>query len=361
MNLIRNWFQRTFSDRQVVILVVLIILGAIFVIILGDMLAPVLASMVIAYLLEGLVGLLQKWRVPRFVAVLVVFISFMVFLLFLLFGLLPLLWQQVVELFGELPAKISWIQKGLLSLPERFPGYVTEKQVIDFTNITRSELTGLGQRILTLSVASARVVIWILVYIFLMPFLVFFFLKDKERLLAWGTNFLPPDRHLSTEVWHEVNQQIGNYARGKIWEILILWTASYITFTFLGLKYAMLISFFIGLSVLIPYIGATLMVIPVAAMAYFQWHLGSQFFYAVIAYIILQILDGNVLVALLFSEVLKLHPIAIIVSVLVFGGIFGFWGVFFAIPLATLIHAIIKAWIRQRAAAHAASSAPQTG
>jgi len=120
MNLIRSWFQRTFSDRQVVILVVLIIMGAIFVIILGDMLAPVLASLVIAYLLEGLVGRLQKWRVPRLAGVMVVFIAFMAFLLFLLFGLAPLLWQQLVELFGELPAKISWIQKGLLSLPERY-------------------------------------------------------------------------------------------------------------------------------------------------------------------------------------------------------------------------------------------------
>lgn len=349
MNLIRDWFHRTFSDRQVVILAVLLILGTIFILILGEMLAPVLASLVIAYLLDGLVGILRKWRIPRLVAVLLVFITFMAFMLFLIFGLLPLLWQQMVELFGEMPAKVSWIQKNLLDLPERFPGYVTEQQVIDLMNITRSEITGLGQRILTLSVASARVVIWILVYIFLMPLLVFFFLKDKERILGWFGGFLPSDRRLSSEVWQEVNQQIGNYARGKIWEILIVWTASYITFSIFGLKYAMLISLFIGLSVLIPYIGAVFMVLPVAIVAYFQWGLGSQFFYAVIAYIIIQILDGNVLVTLLFSEVVKIHPIAIIVSILVFGGIFGFWGVFFAIPLATLIHAIIKAWSRQRA------------
>ena len=349
MNLISNWFHRTFSDRQVVILAVLLIMGTIAVLILGEMLAPVLASLVIAYLLEGLVGILRKWRIPRLVAVLLVFISFVAFMFFLLFGLLPLLWQQMVELFGELPMKISWFQKVLLDLPERFPGYVTEQHVIDLMNITRSELTGLGQRILTLSVASARAVIWALVYIFLMPLLVFFFLKDKERLLAWGGGFLPTDRRLSSEVWHEVNRQIGNYARGKIWEIMIVWTVSYITFTILGLKYAMLISLFVGLSVLIPYIGATFMAFPVAFMAYFQWGPGSQFLYVVIAYIIIQILDGNVLVTLLFSEVVNIHPIAIIVSILVFGGIFGFWGVFFAIPLATLIHAIIKAWTRQRA------------
>ncbi len=66
-----------------------------------------------------------------------------------------------------------------------------------------------------------------------------------------------------------------------------------------------------------------------------------------IVYLVLQALDGNVLVPLLFSEVVKLHPIAIILAILVFGGLWGFWGVFFAIPLATLAHAVIRAWPRQ--------------
>ena len=66
-----------------------------------------------------------------------------------------------------------------------------------------------------------------------------------------------------------------------------------------------------------------------------------------IAYLVIQALDGNVLVPLLFSEVVDLHPIAIIVAVLVFGGIWGFWGVFFAIPLATVVQSVLKAWPRR--------------
>ena len=61
-------------------------------------------------------------------------------------------------------------------------------------------------------------------------------------------------------------------------------------------------------------------------------------------YAVIQALDGNVLVPLLFSEVVNLHPVAIIVAVLIFGGLWGFWGVFFAIPLATLFKAILRAW-----------------
>jgi putative permease len=62
------------------------------------------------------------------------------------------------------------------------------------------------------------------------------------------------------------------------------------------------------------------------------------------AYGVIQLLDGNVLVPLLFSEAVNLHPVAIIVAVLFFGGIWGVWGVFFAIPLATLVSAIFSAW-----------------
>lgn len=347
MNLISNWFRRHFSDPQVVILAILLLIGSVVIIILGNMLAPVLASVVIAYLLQGLVGSMERRRIPRLVAVLLVFLTFIMFLLFLLLRLLPLLWQQVEQLVQELPSMISWVQRELLRLPERYPGFISEQQVMDLINVLRSELTVLGQRVLSISIASVGALIWILVYIFLVPLLVFFLLKDKERLVQWLTSFLPEDRSLASEVWQDVDRQIGNYVRGKFWEILIVWAASYVTFAILGLQFAMLVSFFVGLSVLIPYIGATAMALPVASIAYFQWGWSSDFASAVVAYVIIQLLDGNVLVTLLFSEVVNLHPVAIIVAVLVFGGTFGFWGVFFAIPLATLVQAILKAWFKR--------------
>jgi len=350
MNLVTNWFRRHLSDPQVVILAVLLVIGSLVVLFLGRMLAPVLASVVIAYLLQGPVGALERRRIPRLVAVLFVFLTFVSFLLFLLLGLLPLIWQQIEQLFQQVPAMISWCQQTLLRLPERYPDFISGQQVMDVINVLRSELTSLGQRILSLSIASVRVLIWIMVYTFLMPLLVFFLLKDKERIVRWLTSFMPDDRSLAAEVWREVDQQIGNYVRGKFWEILIVWSASFVTFSILRLQFAMLISLFVGLSVLIPYVGATLMTLPVASIAYFQWGLSSQFAYAVAAYVIIQILDGNVLVTLLFSEVVNIHPVAIIVAVLVFGGTFGFWGVFFAIPLATLVQAIVKAWFSRKKA-----------
>jgi len=140
------------------------------------------------------------------------------------------------------------------------------------------------------------------------------------------------------------NKKIGKYIRGKLLEIVIVGIATYIPLKIMGLQYAELLSLFVGLSVIIPYVGAVAVTIPVVIIAYIQFGASTQLFYLLLAYGIVQFLDGNILVPLLFSEVVNMHPTAIIISVLVFGGLWGVWGVFFAIPLATLIQAVINAW-----------------
>lgn len=344
MRLIRDWFQRHLSDPQVVGLAVLLIVGFAIVVLMGRMLAPVIASVVVAYLLEGLVQSLERWRIPRLLAVMLVFLLFMACLLFMMFALLPLLLHQVTQLFQQLPDMIAKGQDLLLGLPEQYPHLVDERQIRELMGATRAELAALGQRVLSLSLASVVSLITLGVYLILMPLLVFFFLKDKYQILYWLSHYLPRRRELAVQVWRDADRQIGNYVRGKFIEILIVWLVTYITFLLLGLQFSMLLSLSVGLSVLIPYIGAIAVTFPVTLVAYFQWGLGPDFLWVLGAYALIQALDGNLLVPLLFSEVVNLHPVAIIVAFLVFGGLWGFWGVFFAIPLATLVQAVLTAW-----------------
>ena len=152
---------------------------------------------------------------------------------------------------------------------------------------------------------------------------------------------------MTTQVWQEANQKVSNYIRGKLLEILIVWVVSWIVFAALGLNYAPLLSFLVGISVIVPFLGAAVITLPVAMVAYAQWGLSAEFVYLMIAYTIIQFLDGNLLVPFLFSEVVNLHPVAIISAILIFGGIWGVWGVFFAIPLATVVNAVLKAWPRE--------------
>jgi putative permease len=292
------------------------------------------------------VRLLEQRGVRRVLAVTLVFTVFLAVLLFMLLGILPRLSNQITQLIQQFPDMVARGHEKLLLLPQNYPGFVSEDQITQMIAAIRTEVGSFGQRVLSLSVASLVGLITFMVYVILVPMLVFFFLKDKANIVGWFTSYLPRERALSAVVWTDVDRQIGNYVRGKVWEIFIVGGATYIMFVLMGLQYAVLLATLVGLSVIIPYIGATVATIPVGLIAYFQWGWTGDFAWLMVGYLIIQALDGNVLVPLLFSEVVNLHPIAIIVSVLLFGGIWGFWGVFFAIPLATLVQAVLKAWPR---------------
>jgi len=193
-------------------------------------------------------------------------------------------------------------------------------------------------------VSQVPSVVGLLIYLVLVPISVFFFLKDREQLMGFMLSLLPGERDLLNSVGAEMNQQLANYVRGKFTEIIIVGSVTFVVFEFLGLNYAALLGFVVGISVLVPYIGAAVVTVPVALVAVIQFGWTWELSWVIIWYLIIQTLDGNVLVPLLFSEANDLHPIAIITAVLVFGGLWGFWGVFFAIPLATLVKAVFNAW-----------------
>ena len=345
--IVKDWFHKYLTDPQAVLLAILLLGGFTIVITMGTVLAPVLASVVVAYLLEGLVRLMVARRVPRIAAVLMVYTFFVAVLLIILLGLMPLLSQQVTQFFQELPNMIAKGEQLLLQLPQRYPDFVSVEQIEDIYVRIRNELGGFGQSVLSRSLASIPGVITLVVYLVLVPLMVFFFLKDKGVIVHWFTSLLPRERSLPTQVWREMDVQIGNYVRGKFWEILIVGGVSYAVFAYFGLNYASLLAVAVGFSVIIPYIGAIVVTFPVALVAFFQWGWSEQFGWLILAYTVIQIIDGNVLVPLIFSEAVNLHPVAIIVAVLVFGGLWGFWGVFFAIPLATLVKVLIAVWPRR--------------
>jgi len=340
-----EWYHRYLSDPQAVVLAFLLIFGFAIIIYMGVMLMPALAALVIAYLLEGLVRFMQARNVKRLSAVILVFSLFIAFLVFFFGGVVPLVSSQLTQFVKDVPTYFGLAQQALLQIPEHV-SYVTDSEIRDILDQVNKEIAIFGQQVVTGTLASIPGILTVVVYAILVPMLVFFFLKDKNILLKWCFSFLPKQRDLMSGVWREVDQQIGNYVRGKVWEIFIVGIATYIVFVLFGLKYALLLSALVGLSVLIPYIGATVVSLPVAAIAYVQWGVSSDFWYLILAYFIVQALDGNLLVPLLFQKVVNLHPVAIIVSILVFGGLWGFWGVFFAIPLGTLVNALLIAWPR---------------
>ena len=243
----------------------------------------------------------------------------------------------------DLPNMFNLLNTWLQALPEHYPELVDYAMLDSLMTSLRAKILGYGESLLTFSLNSLVSLVGLGIYAFLVPLMVFFLLKDKPLFVRSFLNLMPKNRRLTTRVWMEMQQQINNYIRGKLLEILIVGVVTYIILIFFDLRYPLLLSVAAGLSVLVPYIGAVLVTIPIALIALFQFGLSPDFYYVLLAFVISQLLDGNIVVPFLFSEAVNLHPLTIIVAVLIFGGLWGFWGVFFAIPLATLVKAVVNA------------------
>ena len=345
----KRWFERVFDNPQLAALIALLVIIVIVLSLALDILTPLIIALILSYILDGAMENLQRWHLSRLTALTITYLLFVGVLLFVLIVILPLMTGQITAFLQDLPAIVSRGQTLLLQLPEKYPRLIDEQYLNHFIVSLREEMAVVAQSMLNILVVSIRGFITFLIYLVLVPLLIFFFLKDKALLLEWAAGFLPSqeNRSLTTQVWSEVNGKISNYIRGKLLEIIIVWAVSWIVFAALGLNYAPLLSFFVGVSVIVPFLGAIIITIPVAMVAYAQWGLSADFAYLLVAYVVIQFLDGNLLVPLLFSEAVNLHPVAIISAILIFGGIWGVWGVFFAIPLATVVNAVLRVWPRQ--------------
>jgi len=344
INVFGRWYQRKFSDPDAAMLLILIIITTTVLLLWGELIMPVLVAAVIAYLLDWPVTRLIKIGIGRGIACGVVLLGFLSLSILTLIGLVPIISKQSVNLIQETPLIWQKAQDWILTLPDKYPDYVQVYQIHQMMEGLNDKLVEVGETLLTASFSNIANVAALLVYVVLVPLMVFFMLKDKMFFLESISRVLPKVRRLITQVGHEMNSQVANYIRGKVIEIIIVGVASCVTFALMDLRYAILLGVLVGISVLIPYIGAAVVTIPVAVVALFQFGLTPEFWYLMTAYMIIQALDGNLLVPLLFSEAVSLHPLYIIIAVLVFGGLWGFWGVFFAIPLATLVKAVVTAW-----------------
>ncbi|MGB3727508.1 MAG: AI-2E family transporter [Glaciecola sp.] len=339
-----KWYKRKFSDPNSLMLLLFILFTATLLYLFGGILMPVLMAVVIAYLLDVPVSRMEKLGARRSLATSFTLVVFFVICFVVAISLIPIISQQSVNLVREIPLIWDSAQAWLASLPAKYPSVIEVDYIKGAMEGVNERVVEFGEQVLSASFSSIGNIAAVLIYIVLVPLMVFFMLNDKKVFIDSIASILPKERRLITQVGEEMNTQIANYIRGKVIEIVIVGAVSSIAFSLLDLRFAVLLGVLVGISVLIPYIGAAVVTIPVAVVGLFQFGLSSEFGYLMLVYAIIQALDGNLLVPILFSEAVSLHPLYIIIAVLLFGGLWGFWGVFFAIPLATLVKALITAW-----------------
>ena len=343
----KDWYESHLTDPNQVALALIILSITLITYILLSTVAPILVAIILAYMLEGVVGRINEIsQIKREVVVLLVYVSFIALSIIILFLLVPIMLEQLTLLIKTLP---SMFEKGkilILDFTSSNNNFVSEEQLTNIFSTMNAEISMAGRSIISYSLASAGSIFAIMVYMLIVPILIFFFLHDKKQIHAWFRKFFPEKLDLSKKAYAELDLKIGNYIRCKFIEIIIVWFASTLFFALFGLNYSLLLGFLSGLSVIIPYVGAIAVTIPILFIAYFQWGVTSDFWYIVIIHILIQVLDGNVVVPVLFSDAVNLHPLAILISILFFGTIWGIWGVFFAIPLAVLLNTLLNIWPR---------------
>lgn len=343
-DVMRGWIDRFLSEEEAILLAVILVVSFIVILTMGKILAPLLTGIVLAYVMQGTIKLLERANLPKALAVWCTFLLFLGGFIALMFLVIPRVWRQMRALFENLPAMAEDTRVLLAGLPEKYPQLVSEGMVNSWGELLSSEAGDIGQWLVSVSLSQLPLIIGVAVYIMLVPILVFFLLKDQKQIMEWFFSYLPERRPLMDRIGTEMNLQMSNYIRGKVIEIIMAGLATYVVFKIFNLDYAALLAFLVGLSVIVPYVGIVAVTFPVVIIAYLQFGMSSEFLYLMLGYGIIQAIDGFVVVPLLFSEAVNLHPIAIITAVLVFGSWWGLWGVFFAIPLATLIKSVMTAW-----------------
>ncbi len=340
----KNIFRRIFSNEETVIFFLIILSTLILFSLFIEVLTPFIISIVVAYLLVGLQKKIETYGVAQPLSTIIAFSVFIIVGAAMFTWLIPLLYVQLQSFVLDIPRLFNEFLNFVSTIPAAFPDLVNSDQISVFFQAVSSELSSITQNIVKSSISGIQSTITVLLYIILFPILVYFFLFDRKNIIEGCLRIIPGDRAMLSQVWSEMDVQLSNYVRGKVLEIFVVGIAAAILFASFGLNYGALLAVLVGLSVLIPYVGAFSITIPIVIIGLLQFGLGTQFYLLIGLYLLLQFLDGNLLVPIIFSEAVKLHPIVIILAVFIFGSLFGFWGVFFSIPLATFIKAVWNAW-----------------
>ena len=344
INHLSNILKRIFSNEETIVFSLIILLTLIIFSLFIGVLTPFIISVIVAYLLVGLQKKIETYNVSENLATILAFSIFIIIGAAMFVWLIPLLYVQLQSFVLDIPRLFNEFLNFVSTIPAAFPDLVDSDQISVFFQAVSSELSSITQNIVKSSISGIQSTITVLLYIILFPILVYFFLFDRKNIIEGCLKIIPGDRAMLSQVWSEMDVQLSNYVRGKVLEIFIVGIAAAVLFASFGLNYGALLAVLVGLSVLIPYVGAFSITIPIVIIGILQFGLGSQFYLLIGLYLLLQFLDGNLLVPIIFSEAVKLHPIVIILAVFLFGSMFGFWGVFFSIPLATFIKAVWNAW-----------------
>ncbi|MCH9705531.1 MAG: AI-2E family transporter [Proteobacteria bacterium] len=336
---LNQWLEDIFANSDVNKLILVIAGFCTILWFLLDELAPLLAAIMLAYILDGGVNKLHQWLRCRRSTAVMLMVMLTLFLSIIALYALPRFLLELRQLGTQLPE----LENTLANATVKINSYLPEYAAMDSTVLASKSgeiFSAIAAYLFNNLFSYAGNLFSLFIYLILLPLLVFFLLRDKLQIVNYLSRFIPTSPIFS-EFWQQANEQFGSYIRGKFLEAAIVGATTWIFLLFFETRYALSLAILVGLSVFVPFVGAVAVTFPIVLFAYLQFGWSSEFFWIVGLYSLVQLIDGQILVPLLFSEVIKIHPVALFSALIFFGNLWGIWGVFFAIPLASVIKIIV--------------------
>lgn len=305
--------------------------------------APVLIAGFLYYILNPIVGLLMKTKMKRIWAVAIVLLLLVAALVWILLSVIPSLVQQISSLASNTPNFIRQVETWLAEVAQWSVfkdvdiNKYFEQLDISYGTIIQQFLSGLSNSLGSIvgTIASATIVI------ITAPFILFYILKDGEKLVPNIKRFFPEKRREQiVELLGQLNKTLANYISGQAIECLFVGTFTFLGYFALGVDYAFLFGVIAGLTNLIPYLGPYLGLAPAFLVTVFNDPFKALLCCVVV--LIVQQLDGNIIYPNVIGKSLKIHPLTIIIVLLVAGNIAGLLGIFLGVPFYAICKTIIS-------------------
>ena len=319
---------------------------------LGAVLTPFIAGMVLAYFLDPAADWLEGHGLPRWLATLIILLACLLAFFGIFLLLLPLVMEQARLFIENLPAHLA----RLAELSERLtPDWVREAiarttasndlQVAELVGRAAGWIAGMLQTLVSGTAALFNFVSLMVIT----PFVLFYMLNDWNRMIATVDGWLPRD-HADTvrAIARDIDRAMAGFIRGQGTVALIQGAFYAAALVAVGLKFGLFIGLLSGFLSFIPYVGATVGGVLSIGMAFAQFWPQWQMVLAVaIIFAAGQFIEGNFLTPKLVGDSVGLHPVWMMFALMAFGYLFGFAGLLLAVPLAAAIRVVLAHALRQ--------------
>ena len=310
---------------------------------------PIVLALIFFYLLRPILRMLENFRIPRIWGIIIIFLGLVGLITLLIVLVFPFLKSQFQTLIEEFPTYFmqlltdvdAFLRTSFIgdyysesnftidTLLSTLPGNIADT----LQNTVTSIITGVTGLISTITGVILSVVI--------VPFILFYLLKDGEKLPEYFLKLLPPRfRDDTREVFTEADKQLGAYIQGQLIVAFCIGVMVYIGFLIIGMDYALLLGVLAMVTSVVPYIGPAIAITPAAIIALVT----SPFMLVKLAVVwtVVQLVEGNLISPQVMGKTLFIHPVTIIFVLLTAGSLFGVVGVILGIPMYALLRVLIS-------------------